>query len=355
MSATRIDSSAIVALLNIRMPGVTDQIAKICPLFDQLNKNGRVQYGRGWNTGKSWFVHTKNSHLASVGSVSDQMNVQAMAADDKIEVSVPGSNLAHGIAQSEMLRRRLANINDKELMFDLLAEDVAAATAALVQTLCSDLYADGTQRSTQPGPAPIVGLAGIVDDDNTYATVNRSTSGNDYWKALVKACPTQFNAEGGVQAGTKDGIAWMRRVWNAITTTGAANPANKTADGISNKGEMLDAIFTDTFGFEQYESSHDSRTRFDGANNRDAGGAVTTSLFKLKPLYLDPFCGANVMFFVQYASIFLETVEPSPKLFSVYAEDKTGLLQGITMAGQHLLYCKKPRVQGRLDLTTETA
>ena len=63
--------------------------------------------------------------------------------------------------------------------------DMTSATSAGVLVNAGDWASGGAIRSLE-----FTGLQGMIDDDNTYLGINRSTAANSYWKAVVESHAT---------------------------------------------------------------------------------------------------------------------------------------------------------------------
>lgn len=345
MSEARLTGEAIAALLNTRLEGSTDQIAKSCPLFADLKKSGRIKFGKGWVDGVEIKVHKANSLKTSVVSMGDWQQAQAVAANDRVSIDFPGSNLVFALAKSALRDERLNNLDDKTKVFDLMLEEMNDGKQALGEVFAQDLYGDGTQRAVGlvNTLAPTVGLEGMIADDNTYAGRVRST--DTWWKSQVKTVANggSFLNVGSTYAGVADGVALMRQVSNQIKLLGYTDEKGTPA-GLPNRNEDWDAIYCDQTSQEKYQATFDSRILFQSNEKMDAS---TNTVFEGKPVKVDAFCTASRMYFLQWAAIELWSVKKS-ELFGVICEDTTNLVQAVVMNTQHCFFTRKPRVLGKL-------
>lgn len=361
MSEARLTGEAVAALLNTRLEGITDQIAKDCPLFNDLKAAGRLSFGKGWVDGVEIKVHTTNSLKTKVVSIADWQQAKAAVANDKVTITFPGSNLVFSMAKSAIRDERLDNLDDKTKVFDLMLEEMHEGQQALMETFCEDLYNDGTQRLTflENTLTPLVGLPAMIDDANSYGyvattAIDRTVAANAYWKSKVQTVPNggDFLNMGNVQAGEYDGVACMQAIADDIQIQG--DPGQKgIPNGLPTKNQDFDAVYCDKTSFKKYRATFNSRMMFTPEGKHDARNAVT---FDGKPVKKDAFCAAqtygagsaNTMYFIRWKSLELWSVKKGGEVFSVICKDNTNLVGSIVMNSQHAMFTREPRALGKV-------
>jgi len=87
------------------------------------------------------------------------------------------------------LEEEVKNSGNMEKLLDIITTQMENARQSLRKLMQTDAYGDGTLRG---GKTPLIGLEAVIDNDNTYANVNRSTAGNTYWQANVDATAHVF-------------------------------------------------------------------------------------------------------------------------------------------------------------------
>lgn len=158
------------------LEGFRNQIYEEMPLMKRIMNNG-VRDAKG----ESLIHSVVLARHASTGQVSGYGQVVLQETNLVTRASLDWANYYYatvGISLEEQDK----NTGDKERLVNLLETKMNAAKAELKYKVYTDLYAAVTERA---GKKTLVGLGAIVDDDNTYANINRSTAGNSGWQANV--------------------------------------------------------------------------------------------------------------------------------------------------------------------------
>lgn len=147
----------------------------------------------------------------------------------------------------------MAQNSGPEQAVSLLKARVTQAERTLAKKLNLALLGDGTGN----GGKDFMGLAGVIDTDNTYGGIDRSDALNDWWRAKVTSAVGSL------------AIADLRTMYNDC----------------SEGNEQPTHIVTTQTLFEVYESKLDSGVRYE---NRDLGDAGFQNLmFKGAPITFD--------------------------------------------------------------------
>lgn len=148
---------------------MSDFVVRYNPMLAGLTK-------RALATDRIWLRHkTASSH-----------NPQVIADGSDVTVGTPGSSYKAGvldwntyIAEFSLPKRLLAQVIDNPQMIgQLFYTEIQDAAADLADKIAADVY-------SSDGTTGLTGLAAIFDNANTYAGINRATSGNEYWQGIV--------------------------------------------------------------------------------------------------------------------------------------------------------------------------
>lgn len=156
------------------LPELKNNVYSKTRLLAIMQMKGRV---KPW-TGRSleWSVVLKK-HVAK-GLFSGYSTVATQPVNPLIQATLPSANYYATIAISK--EELLKNTGNPEKVIDLLKTQMQNAEATLKDDMATDLYASG---ATIGGLQPLIGLGAVIDTDNTYAGINRSTAGNENWQS----------------------------------------------------------------------------------------------------------------------------------------------------------------------------
>jgi hypothetical protein len=168
----QIESSTLQKWLN---KNFSDNIFNGLPLFAWMNKNGRkkrvdggayavvpLMYGK--NTTNKWMT------AYDTVDISGQDGLTAAQFNWKM---ISGS-----VAMSRF--EKAQNMGASQLI-DLWDTKIEQEKISLQDKFNTDLYGDGTTDSN----AAITGLAAMITTTGTYGNINRSTSTNSWWRAII--------------------------------------------------------------------------------------------------------------------------------------------------------------------------
>ena len=160
------------------IPAVKNQMYDGSPLFNRLFAAGRVQD----MTGRSllWDVVLKKH--ASVGRFTGYDTFANQPINPIVQATLTEGGYYAALAISGTEKRK--NTGNMEKLLDGLKVQHDNALATLKDQMYTDLFGTGAAVGGRYG---ITGLGAAVDNDNTYANINRSTAGNESWKANVDA------------------------------------------------------------------------------------------------------------------------------------------------------------------------
>ena len=169
--------------------------------FAVLKKKGRVfEEWAGDNV--IWSVVAKKN--PTITRFRGSSTLPSQQVNPLARPSLPSGNysVTIGITKEE----RAKNKGKKEVLVKMLEAQMKNAESTLREEIGTDFYSDGSQVGGMNG---IVGLRAIVDNDNTYAGLNRSTAGNEYWQANIDTTTyTDANLEDQTHAGYLPGLMY---------------------------------------------------------------------------------------------------------------------------------------------------
>lgn len=219
------------------LPGLRNTIYKKPVLFNLLNGNGRVQEmtGRGliWDV-----VLTKH---ASVGLFGGYDTLASQPVNPVQQASLSPANYYATLAISGDEERQ--NSGNVEKLLDMLKTQTDNAYSTLRENIITDLYAANTSVG---GRNTFVGLGAIIDNDNTYAGFNRSSTGFSDWQAQVDATAhTMANLKDSTHASYFPSI--LRTSWGNAAFDGQVDTIVTT--------NKLYNLYQDIFGFTALRGS----------------------------------------------------------------------------------------------------
>lgn len=158
------------------VPALRNQIYDRFVLWNRLEQGGQIQT----LTGTALTFNNVAVEHEALGLLSgyDTMANQQVNPVQTATINPAFYYATVGISVEEETK----NSGNMEKLLDILSTQMENARQSLRKLMQTDAYSDGTLRG---GKTPLIGLAAIIDNDNTYAGINRATAGNAYWKANV--------------------------------------------------------------------------------------------------------------------------------------------------------------------------
>ena len=159
------------------LPVLRDNVFDKTRLLAVLKKKGRVfEEWAGDNI--IWSVGAKKN--PTITRFRGSSTLPSQQVNPAARPSLPSGNysVTIGITKEE----RMKNRGKPEVLLKMLETQMKTGEETLREEIGTDCYSDG---STVGGFNGVHGLRAIVDNDNTYAGINRSTAGNEYWQANI--------------------------------------------------------------------------------------------------------------------------------------------------------------------------
>jgi len=243
------------------VPTLKNLLFNDMPTFKALNAKKRVKDYTGDRTIKWRTVARK--HQAPVGFIGfSAVPTQTQNPLETAALTIAQRAVPIGIPKDEML---LNKGGGEVKLLDIMQVQFKNAKETFQEDICTGFFSTGTYAGL--GGA-IAGLRLAVHTTNTYATINRSTAGNEYWKANLDATAytdddlkDQSNAgylpwlefqmfTNATHGGAPDLIVLPKRLYNIhqlISTSAHLRFGNTTADPGFDNSQLrgVDIIFDD--------------------------------------------------------------------------------------------------------------
>lgn len=155
-------------------PKLVDQIFSKDPILDKLRQKKKTVDG-----GRQFSVNIKVDTLNHGGfGANTTFDVTKKEIINRVDLPVRGmySNLT--IDGFEEVQNK-----GKQAILNLLSEKMSDLEEAMRQELISTLYDDPA--TADPSNLKFQGLVPIIDNNNTYAGLDRTNAANDFWRAEV--------------------------------------------------------------------------------------------------------------------------------------------------------------------------
>lgn len=129
-------------------------------------------------TGTSFFWNTIAHRNNTITPFAGFSYVPNQSNNPYAQLAVPVAQYTGAIsfAYDELVK----NTGSKEKLADLALAQTKNLQDSMIERIGIDMYSDGTQVN---GMNIILGLRAAISATNTYAGINRSTAGNEFWKA----------------------------------------------------------------------------------------------------------------------------------------------------------------------------
>lgn len=325
------------------LPKISDQIIKNCVLLNYGKFKKSIAYKKG---GLNMTFRVRNTKSANGGSTDDWTPRQAKTTQPFNTVVAPWASYDWALLTSIFQDIRNQNAGPEAKMFDAEAEQLAEIKQSAMERLGNHAYGDGTALDSADVSTPMNGLQNIIDDDNTYLSIDRSTAANSYWRAQVQAC-VNFDLDS-TGVGVTNGIRAMNTLWNACSV--GMQPGEKTEPGLATQREQPDLTVTTSTIHEQYYNSLANQFRY----TDETADAVKKLAFNGKPIEWDTFAPSGKLFMLNFSHWNIHTSSPAGSLLQQIGDPFTrGKTKEITLGIAAIQQgTDKPSAQGRMDVTS---
>jgi hypothetical protein len=280
------------------IPRLKNNVYKKMPLMKRIvEKNMEDASGEKL----TWRVVLKR-HTA-LGRFSGYETHTSQQINPIVTASLEYANYFHTVGISLVEEKQ--NSGNKEKLLDLWDVQFKNADASLREQMYQDLFLSSTSIG---GHNSIVGIGAVVDNDNTYAGINRSTAGNEDWKAQITTTAyTVANMKDATHAGYLPGL--MRSGW-----------LNASFDGAPN------VIVTTPTLYEVYQFIAETNNLRLGGSKADLGFKDGSDLGGVEVVF-DKYCTSLAMYGLNTDSFFAK-VFPGANFDVAYPEINGGMQRG---------------------------
>ncbi len=160
------------------IPTLKNNFYNESPTVKLLMGKGRVKDYTGDRTIKWREVARRHQRPVGFQGFSDVPN-QPINPLETATLTIAQRTVPVGIPKDEML---LNKGGGEVKLLDIMKTQFDNAKATFLEDISTGLFSDGTYAGLGN---PIVGLRAGVHSTNTYAGINRSTAGNEWWKATL--------------------------------------------------------------------------------------------------------------------------------------------------------------------------
>lgn len=310
------------------LPVLKENIFNKMKLFKALNAAGRV---KEWAGGTSLLWDVIGARHQSIGTFKQYSTIANQPNNPVVQATLNSGNYVGTVAISkeEMWKNR----GNAERLIDIMKVQMQNCESTMKEQIATDTYANATGVAAN-GHGVLVGLPGMVDTDNTYANINRSTAGNEFWQANeVTTVYTEAELKDSTDAG------FLPKLMFAMYTNAEHDGAPTT-------------IFTTDNLYNIYNLIASTNNKRITSETNDLG-FMKSDLFGL-PIVNDKYCTTKHMYFLNLNAIELhvfpgcnfdfDTVEGTGSIW-LQPTDQLAKLAHIVFMGQ--LKCDPPRENGR--------
>ena len=203
-------------------PGLVNQIYDSFVLWNRLKTLGRQETLVGPRL--EWLMVSKKHESIGLISGYEETADQQIKPTTKAIIEPAMYYASVGISDEEEMK----NSGSMEQLVSILKTQIDNARETLTERIAQDAYGSGAAIG---GKYPIIGLGAAIDNDNTYANINRSTAGNEFWKGNVDA-----NAHSATNLQDATHASYLPRILRASYT-------NATHGGSPDLGITTKAIY----------------------------------------------------------------------------------------------------------------
>jgi hypothetical protein len=255
-------------------PAMQNQIYDRFVLWNELNSGGQIKTLTG--TALQWNVVAVEHQALGLLSGYEAMANQQINPLKQATLNPAFYYATVGISQEEETK----NSGNMEKLIDIVSTQVENSRTSFQKRMQTDAYGAG---STVDGKTPLIGLEAIIDDDNTYAGLDRSSASNAFWKSNINSTAHTF-----VNLQDSTSSSYLPRIMrNSFTSA--------THDLAPNLGITTKAIYNlyqDIAGDKLRINNEMADLGFGGAEFQ--GGALR--------LAFDDYCTADHLYFLTMAN-----------------------------------------------------
>ena len=256
------------------IPGTRNQLYDEMPLMKDILQNG-VETA----IGRSLIDDVILARAAAHGTWTGYNPISTQESNPVVQAALNYANYYASVSIS--LDEEKRNSGNKEKLLDMLEVKFNNAKSTLKEDVYKDLFLALTSRN---GDNTIVGLAAMISASNTYANINRSTTGNEGWQSNIFSTACTDAQLKDPTSGSKYLPTVMRTEWLA-----AAH------DKVPTVGITTTALYEI---YQYIGETHNLRFDASEVNLMFGDGKDGAKLGRKFTLRWDKYCTAKSMFFL---------------------------------------------------------
>lgn len=330
--------AALYSTITTRVKKISDVVIERNRLLSYLKDKGRLSFNKGGSD-------LKGPYRATASAIAGYTN----------DLGVGGAQTTQPFGEWQFLWRqfiarpfilgfqmeRNQNAGSEAKIFSMMKAQLDEVQQSAKARIGRASYAANTTTESADNGTPIHGLEDIIDDDNTFGGIDRSSSANAAWRAQIQSVsnPTQDSDNDG----TTNLVAGMDTLY--IACSGGKGSDNDTVkDDVATEKEEPDHILTTSTLFNAYKQSLRPQQRYSGRSGSD----LTSLMYGQAEVEWDPACTASRMYFLN--SEHLDFYCVNSKLLDAKKPIETSSPLGTQypVTGQHCLFSRAPRYLGAI-------
>ena len=333
-------NSFTVATIARQLKGISDAVINDCELTKYLKDKGLISFNNG---GDGFDLRLRSSRSAIGGATEDFGSNTAATVSPFVKVSGVYKKYRWDLFESLLQEERNKNAPSEAKMFDMIMEDLNEVKQAAADRLATHLYGDGATQSTGDvsATAPMLGLEAIIDDDNTYLGVARSS--NTYIQAQIKTSTGSTFDQDTDNNGVAQGIQDMDELFVSCSK-GAASDGGSIRPDLNTTKDSPDYFIGSSTNWRRYCRCLQAQRMYTDAK-QDSEQTIT---YQSRPFKWDTYCTADRIYFLNSKHLNLDII-PSQLLVSlppILTQNPLGRIHVIYTQGA--FYSRNPRYLGAI-------
>ena len=331
--------SFFTATLAKQLPGINDAIIESSVIFRELKKAGKITYNVGGD-GIEWRMRISESAIG--GSTTDWGTRSAQTTNPFQKVGLDYVPYMWTLLHSKFQEIRNKNAGEWK-MFDMALEQFNEVKQSAMSRLLTHSFGNGTSALSGDASVTMLGLEAIIDDDNTYAGIARSS--NTWMQAQVDTqAAATFTADDDGD-GETNGVAALKTLW--LSCSAGKDPSGGIKPDLAETEDMPNYTLCDDTRFLLFGKCMAGQRLYTSA----AADPQQQLTFMGKPVYRDSKCTASRFYFINNNYLQLDVVHPALLNLLVTKEESSPYGVERSIGTQLQMYSRNPRYLGSLQLT----
>ena len=272
-----------VATLPERLNVFADQLVEKSEYMSWLKEKGLFVMNCGGD-GFSFPVRYQEGGLVRAIGDNTVSKAKTMATAQRLTVDYRAYGAELAFSRLQDRRNKFANKSGFDYKF--AEEQLNILFQEFEDYLCGDLTDDGAV-DTGDEATPLDGLKNIVDTDNTYLSINRSTSGNEWWQAQTEAV-TNNALDDDDGDGVVNLLYYMRKLF-LETCQGAMQKGKSISRHVGGAKSKPDLVYSGLTSFTNFCTALQPQQQYTGGKD-DPGREVA---FFGVPYRWDPYAQSD--------------------------------------------------------------